>query len=252
MDDQIFVGKTALITGGSSGIGKATALLFAQQGADIGILARSKDQVDFVVDEIRADTRRNCMGLPGDVSNSGEMQKRFVEFVDRFKRLDILVNCAGINIPKGILETSLDEWREVIEINLTGTFICCKLAAEIMARQGEGNIINVSSIQAKIGGRSPQYSASKAGVEGLTKSLARELSQVNVRVNAVAPGATETGFARKYWSSQVRERLRLGTLVGRIAQPDEIANVIVFLASPAASYITGATIHVNGGAFLNQ
>jgi 3-oxoacyl-[acyl-carrier protein] reductase len=247
LSTQDFISKVALITGGSKGIGKATAMLLAQRGANVGIVARTIEEVEATASEITRETGRSCLALPGDVSNFNEMQRRFREIVNQFGHLDILINSAGINNPKGTLDTSVEEWKEVIDVNLTGVFICCKLGAEIMSRQNEGIIINLSSVQARVGGRSPQYSASKAGVEGLTKSLAREMSKFNVRVNAVAPAGTETDFAKKYWSPTTRESLQKQALLGRVAQPEEIARVIVFLASPESSYMTGTTVHVNGG-----
>jgi NAD(P)-dependent dehydrogenase (short-subunit alcohol dehydrogenase family) len=246
-----FSGRVALVTGGSKGIGRATARLLAELGADVGLVARTAEDVRATATVISAETGASCVPLPGDVSDFVAMQKRFQELVARFGRLDILVNSAGINNPKGTRETSVEEWQEVIDVNLTGVFVCCKLGAEIMAEQNTGSIINVSSVQSRIGGRSPQYSASKAGVEGLTKSLAREMAKFSVRVNAVAPGGTETDFAKQYWSEGTREMLCKQALVGRVAEPEEVARVIVFIASPDASYITGSTIHVNGGLFLN-
>jgi 3-oxoacyl-[acyl-carrier protein] reductase len=247
---QDFLHKYALVTGGSGGIGKAIAMLLAQRGSDIGLIARTEEKLNSVTEEITRETGRSCISLVGDVSNFTEMETQFSKFLNYYGRIDVLINCAGINNPKGIFETSVEEWQEVIGINLTGIFICCKLGAQVMAQQMGGTIINISSVQSRVGGRSPQYSASKAGVEGLTRSLAREMAKFNVRVNAVAPGGTETDFAKRYWTPDTRERLRQQTLVGRIAQPEEIANAVVFVASDDASYITGDTLHVNGGYYL--
>jgi NAD(P)-dependent dehydrogenase (short-subunit alcohol dehydrogenase family) len=251
MANQDFDGTVALVTGGSGGIGKATAIILADRGADVAVLARSENQIQSTANEITEKTGRPCLPLAGDVSDYGQMQDRFAKLMDRFGRLDILINCAGINNPKPILETSIDEWQEVINVNLTGVFICCKLGSEIMVNQREGTIVNVSSVQSRVGGRSAQYSASKAGVEGLTRSLARQLADFGIRVNAVAPGSTETNLAKKYWSQSTREKLIRETLLRRIAQPEEIARVIVFVASREGSYVTGSTVHVNGGFFLN-
>lgn len=251
MNKNDFAGKVALITGGSQGIGRSTARLFSQLGAEVALVARTAEDVETAAHEISKETGVSCAAFPADVSDFAQMDTCFKSLIERFGRLDILVNSAGINNPKGTLETSVEEWKEVININLSGVFISCKLGAEVMARQREGNIINISSVQSRMGGRSPQYSASKAGVEGLTKSLAREMAKFNVRVNTVAPGGTETDFAKKYWSPSTRDMLKQQALLGRVANPEEVASVIVFLASPASSYITGSTIHVNGGLFLN-
>lgn len=251
MEHLDFAGKVVIVTGGSKGIGRASATLFAQRGATVGIVARTESDLSDVARSIAEKTGQRCIPLSGDVSDFGVMQERFDELLSKCGRLDGLINCAGTNNPKGILETSFEEWSNVISVNLSGVFICCKLAAKIMAEQREGCIVNVSSVQARLGGRSVQYSASKAGVEGLTKSLARQLAIYGVRVNAVSPGSTDTDLAKRFWSPETRERLRQQTLVGRIANPEEIASVIAFVASSDASYMTGATIHVNGGSYLS-
>jgi len=245
-----FKGQRVLITGGSKGIGKAAALKFAEAGAKVAILARTETYLLFAADEIKSKTGNAPLVLVGDVSQYDQMVECFDKLVKAFGGLDVIVNSAGINNPKGTLAADISEWKEVIDINLTGVFICCKLAAKIMSVQKSGNIINISSVQARQGGRSPQYSASKAGVEGITKSLSREMSKFNVRVNSLAPAGTETEFAQKYWSEGTREGLIKQSLVGRVALPEEIADGILFLASDASSYITGNTLPVNGGLLL--
>jgi len=245
-----FQNKRVLITGGSKGIGKATALKFAKAGARVAILARTRLELVAAAEEIANKTGSKPLILVGDVSQYDQMVSCFNMLVESFGGLDVIVNNAGINNPKGTLDTDISEWKEVIDINLTGVFICCKLAAKIMSEQNSGNIINISSVQARNGGRSPQYSASKAGVEGITKSLSREMSRFNVRVNSLAPAGTETEFALKYWSEGTRETLIKQSLVGRVALPEEVADAILFLASSASSYITGNTLPVNGGLLL--
>ena len=242
-----FEGKRVLITGGSQGIGKAAALKFAAAGAKVAILARTESDLDLAANEIEVASGKRPLVLVGDVSNHDVMVSCFDKLISSFGGLDIIVNSAGINNPKGTIATDISEWKEVIDINLTGVFICCKLAAQIMSKQGYGNIINISSVQSRNGGRSPQYSASKAGVEGITRSLSREMAKYNVRVNSLAPAGTETNFAQKYWSEGTREGLIKQSLVGRVATPEEVADPILFLASDNSSYITGSTLHVNGG-----
>jgi len=247
-----FSGKRVLITGGSKGIGKASAIKFATFGAKVAILARTEGDLLKAANEIEQLSGGNKpLSLVGDVSKYDQMTDCYNKIMELWGGLDILVNCAGINNPKGTLATDISEWKEVIDINLTGVFICCKLAAKIMSGQKSGNIINISSVQSRNGGRSPQYSASKAGVEGITKSLSREMAKFNVRVNSLAPAGTETDFAKKYWSEGTRESLIKQSLIGRVALPEEIAEPILFLASEASSYITGSTLHVNGGLLLN-
>lgn len=242
-----FEGKRVLITGGSQGIGKAAALKFAAAGAKVAILARTESDLDLAANEIEVASGKRPLVLVGDVSNYDVMVSCFDKLISNFGGLDIIVNSAGINNPKGTIATDISEWKEVIDINLTGVFICCKLAAQIMSKQGYGNIINISSVQSRNGGRSPQYSASKAGVEGITRSLSREMAKYNVRVNSLAPAGTETNFAQKYWSEGTREGLIKQSLVGRVATPEEVADPILFLASDNSSYVTGSTLHVNGG-----
>lgn len=242
-----FLDKRVLITGGSQGIGKSAAVKFSLAGAKVAILARTESDLIATANEIETLSGNRPLILVGDVSDYDGMVVCFDSLMSSLGGLDILVNSAGINNPKGTLATSISEWKEVIDINLTGVFICCKLAAKIMSEQRNGNIINISSVQSRNGGRSPQYSASKAGIEGITRSLSREMAQYNVRVNSLAPAGTETNFAKKYWSEGTREGLIKQSLVGRVAEPEEVAEPILFLASDASSYITGSTLHVNGG-----
>lgn len=246
-----FAGKVALITGGSSGIGRATALEFAKRGAHIAINAVREQPLQDTATEIEQEPGRRCLVLPGDVGNIDVMRACFERLMDVYGRLDVLVNSAGINVRHNTRETSLEEWNEVIRVNLTGTFICCKLAAEIMAKQREGAIINVSSLAAKTGATSPHYTASKAGVLGLTKSLAKELAAYNVRVNSIAPGGVDHTQQSAKWTPQTRGYLIKQTPLHRLCEPQEVATAIAFLASPDASYITGATLHVNGGLWMN-
>lgn len=251
MDNYELKNLTALITGGSKGIGKATALKLASLGCNIAIIARGKKDIVSTVQEIKSIYNVSCIGLQGDVTNWNDMKECYSRIVEEFGKIDIVINSAGVNIPKGIVDTSLDEWNTVISVNLTGTFISCKLAAEYMISQKSGVIINISSVQARTGGRSVQYSASKAGIEGLTKSLARQLADKQIRVLTISPGGTETDMAKSSWSTQTRERLIDQTLMKRIANPSEIANVIAFAASSNASFMTGTTIQVNGGYHLD-
>lgn len=243
-----FTGQVALVTGGSEGIGRSTATMLAEGGASVVVVGRDAQKLRLVAETISRDTGATCLDLPGHVEDFEEMRGCFAQVEAKLGGLDILVNSAGINNPKGTLDSTVGEFVEVIGVNLVGTFVCCKLGAEmILRRKAGGAIINISSVQSRLGGRSPQYSASKAGVEGLTKSLARELGKHGIRVNALAPGGTETSFAARYWSEATREMLRERTILGRVAEPDEVAAAVVFLASRAASYITGTTLHVNGG-----
>ena len=241
--------RVAVVTGGSRGIGKAVALELARRGLEVALLARDRDALLATAEEIRAAAGREALVCAGDVGDYEEMRQAFAAILARFGRIDVLVNAAGINIRKGILSSSSSEWEEVIRTNLTGVFNTCKLAAEVMTAQREGSIVNISSVQARLGGTSPGYSASKAGVHGLSFSLARELAPLNVRVNVVAPGATETDMA-KLWNEETRVRMERSAALGRVALPTEIAAAVAFLASSEASFITGRVVDVNGGMWM--
>jgi len=167
-----------------------------------------------------------------------------------FGGLNGLVHSAAAHAPTGLIDTPLSVWEEIIHTNLTGTFIVCKAFMPLLLAHSDGSVVLLSSVTSQLGGRSPQYAASKAGVEGLMRSLAREVSPQGVRVNAVAPGGTDTGFAERYWSPDTRSGVISNSLLGRVAHPAEIATAIVFLLSTDSSYVTGTTVHVNGGLYL--
>jgi 3-oxoacyl-[acyl-carrier protein] reductase len=241
--------KVAVVTGGSRGIGKAVSIELASRGMKVAIFARNQDQLDKTARDIQVKTSQTPLCLVADIGSMQSVQAAFKRVMEDFRRVDVLINAAGINIRKGIVQTTEEEWAKVIRTNLTGVFISCKIASGIMIAQKNGVIINISSVQARIGGTSPHYSASKAGIHGLTFALAKELAPFNIRVNAVAPGATDTDMA-KLWSPETRERLKENTVLKRIAKPEEIAKAIAFLASEDASFITGTILDVNGGAWM--
>ncbi len=241
--------RVAVITGGSQGIGRALALELASRGANIVLIARNQSQLNRTAQEIHVRTKQAPLALSADVGSMHSMREAFHQTQDTFGRVDILINAAGINIRKGILQTTEAEWDEVIRTNLKGVFVACKIASEIMVAQHDGVIVNISSVQARTGGTSPHYSASKAGIHGLTFALARELAPYNIRVNVVAPGATETDMA-KLWSSETRRHLIESTVLRRLAEPEEIAKVVAFLVSQDASFITGTVLDVNGGVWM--
>jgi 3-oxoacyl-[acyl-carrier protein] reductase len=184
-----------------------------------------------------------------DVRDYDGLRDAYIGFTEGSEsELRFLINCAGINVPTALTTSAVADWDAVIGTNLTGTFFSCKAAAALLAVGGV--VVNVSSTQAHLGGRSTQYAASKAGVEGMSRSMARELASRKIRVNCVAPGASETAMAA-CWDESTRARLAEQTLVGRISKSTEIADAILFLLSGAATYITGSVLHVNGGAYLN-
>ncbi len=243
--------RVSIVTGGARGIGKAIALTLAREGAKVAI-------VDF--DQEGAITLKNEMERRGvetiaifcDVSKSPEVKIMVEEVKKVFGRIDILVNNAGI-IRRGTIETVTEEdWDRVIEVNLKGTFNCCKAVVETMKSQRYGKIINVSSIAGKMGDitSAPGYGPSKAGIDALTKTLARQLAPYGINVNGVAPHAIETEMSAQ-WSEERRKEIIASIPLGRLGRPEDVAEAVLFLATDEASFITGEILDVNGGALMD-
>ena len=237
--------KVAIVTGASRGIGKATVLALAAQGAKVVVnYARNSEAADAVVAEI-TQAGGEAIAIGADVSQVDAVEEMVKETKAKFGKIDILVNNAGITRDTLILRMKPEDWQAVINLNLTGVFLCCKAVSKLMLKQKSGRIINISSVAGVMGNPGQaNYSAAKAGVIGLTKTLAKEFASRGVTVNAVAPGFIETDMTEGLQAEEVLNAIPLN----RYGKPEEIADMICFLASSTASnYITGQVFNVDGG-----
>jgi 3-oxoacyl-[acyl-carrier protein] reductase len=243
--------RVAIVTGGARGIGKAIALSLLREGAKAAVIDSDRERLEMLKKETGKE-KKEVTVIPCDITKSGDVKEMVDQVRKGFGRIDILVNNAGI-IRRGTIETVTEEdWDRVIEVNLKGTFNCCKAVAGIMKQQGYGKIINVSSIAGKMGDitSAPGYGPSKAGIDALTKTLARQLAQYGINVNGVAPHAIETEMSAQ-WSDERRKEIIASIPLGRLGKPEDVANAVLFLASDEASFITGEILDVNGGALMD-
>jgi len=243
--------KVAIITGAGRGIGKAIAVTLAREGAKIIINDVDLQSAEEVVKEI-INTGQKALAFRVDVSDSKEVKQMIDSVIREFGRIDILVNNAAIIRRGTIEELSEEDWDKVIDVNLKGTFNCMKAVVGIMKKQRYGKIVNISSIAGKIGdlASAPCYGASKAGMTCLGKSLARELATYNINVNVVAPHAIETDMSKE-WPEEKRKNIISGIPLGRMGQPEDIAEAVAFLVSDKAKFITGEVLDVNGGCLMD-
>ena len=242
-------GKVAIVTGGSRGIGAAIAALLAERGAAVVVSARDADRLNAAVKDLEA-TGAAVAGVAGDVSRREDAERVVDTAKERFGRLDVLVNNAGITRDGLLLRMKDEDWDRVLEVNLRGAFVMTRAAAKAMIRQKSGRIINISSAAGAMGNAGQaNYSASKAGLIGFTKATARELSHWSILVNAVAPGLIETDMAASIPAS-AREAFLAQVPLGRVGTPREVAEMVGFLAGEGATYITGQVFHVNGGLYI--
>lgn len=242
-------GKVGVVTGSSRGIGRAIAIKFAKEGAAVVVNSRKKASAQKVVDEIKK-TGGKAIAVAGDVSKAETAKKLVDAAVKKFGSLDVFVNNAGVVSYSNFVDLKEKEWDSLMDVDLKGVFLCSQAAARQMIKQGNGGkIINISSIAGFIGFHDlPHYCAAKAGVIELTKQMALELALHRINVNSIGPGAIQTEMTKELEGDpKAIEQILTRIPLGRLGQPEEIANVAVFLASDEASYITGVTIFVDGG-----
>ena len=244
-------GKVALITGGSRGIGQATALEFARAGADVVVASRKLEDLEKVAEEIRG-MGRESLAIAAHVGRLEEVKNLVTETVEKFERIDILVNNAGTN-PTADSALDIEEraWDAIMNLNLKGLFFLSQAAARVMKAKGGGCIINVASVSGIRPDILPVYSISKAAVIMATKVMAYEWAKYNIRVNAIAPGVVKTRLSRYLWDNpEVTDELMKKVPMGRPAEPEEMVGAMLYLASNASSYATGEVITVDGGQTL--
>ena len=243
-------GKTAIVTGagrGGRGIGRGIALALAQAGADVAVTARTNVADAEAVAEAVSALGRKSLAIACDVADSASVEALFARVKEEWGRVDILVNNAGITRDTLLLRMSEDDWDAVLDTNLKGAFLCTRAAAKIMLKQKSGRIINITSINGQVGSPGQaNYSASKAGMIGLTKTVARELASRGITVNAVAPGFIETQMT-DFAQGEMRDEIVKRVPLGRLGSIEDVGAAVGFLASDAASYITGQVLTVDGG-----
>ncbi len=257
--EPLLQGQTAIVTGASSGIGAAAARALAAQGATVSVNYRnSRDQAQAIVDAIRADGG-HAQVVQADVSDESDVERMFASHVSSFGRLDILVANAGMQQDASITDMTLAQWQAVLDVNLTGQFLCVREAVRCFQRQkaspssrARGKIVCMGSVHEQIPWSGHvNYAASKGGTMQLMKTVAQEVAAKGIRVNGIAPGAIQTDINESVWSTPDGLKALLELIpYGRIGQPDDVANAAVWLASDQADYVTGTTLFVDGGMCL--
>jgi 3-oxoacyl-[acyl-carrier protein] reductase len=245
-----FQGQTVLVTGGASGIGRAIVEAFGQQGANVAFTYFSSESaVNEIITTIEA-SRGKALALPADLTKESEVERIVTATVEHFGGIDVLItNSGGLLQRSKVTDCTRELWDQALAVNLTSTFLCCRAVLPFMERAGRGCIITMSSLAAHDGGGAgaAHYAASKGGVLTFTKALAKEVGPLGIRVNGIAPGLIATRFHDRFSTAQGRHATVERTPLHREGQPEDVAGVALFLASPAAAFIAGETIEVNGG-----
>jgi NAD(P)-dependent dehydrogenase (short-subunit alcohol dehydrogenase family) len=240
-----FSGRVAIITGAARGLGRAAAARLHERGASVAVNVRDRERAEQTARAIG----ERAMGLAGDIAAAGVADAIVRQTLDRFGRVDILINNAALPLTTRFEQIGADEWRRALEVNLTAPFLLTQAVLPAMKQQGYGRIVNISSTAGRmvstLGGA--HYTASKTGLLGLTRAAAKELGRYGVTVNAVCPGMIDTELTRESASSDVLDRLARGYPIPRLGTPLEVADLICFIASEQAGYITGASLDINGG-----
>lgn len=242
-------GQTAIVTGGGRGIGRTIAEFLAQRGVNVVIVGVNIDTAHNASSELEKLGIRS-IAVKADVSNASDVNNIFERALREFGRVEILINNAGITKDGLLLRMREEDWDTVININLKGTFLCSREAVKVMSKQRYGRIINIASVIAFTGNPGQvNYGASKAGIVGLTKTIAKEYASRNITVNAVAPGFIMTAMTETI-PENIKQDMINAIPLGRFGVPEDVANAVIFLASTEASYITGQVIHINGGMYM--
>ena len=240
-------GKNIIVTGGSRGIGLAVVTAYAREGANVWYLSRTESVVQSELQQSAADAGGTVTWIETDMGSEESIEAAIKTVLSAAPAVDVLVNNAGITRDGLIMRMKTEAWEDVMRVNLTGTFVACRALARPMAKARSGAVVNISSVVGLMGnGGQTNYAASKAGIIGFSKSLARELASRNVRVNVIAPGFVETQMTDVLTDEQ-KEAMKVQIPLGRIGQPEEIADAVLFLASKKAAYITGQVLTVDGG-----
>jgi 3-oxoacyl-[acyl-carrier protein] reductase len=244
-------GKVALVTGGSRGIGRAIALRLAEAEAQVVLTARTAEAAEVVAEEIRS-SGGDARGVALDVSDYEAVEQGMANVLRDYARIAVLVNNAGITSDNLLLRMKREDWDRVLQTNLSGVYRLCRAVVPSMVRARYGRIVNITSVVAGLGNPGQtNYAAAKAGIEGFTRSLARELASRAISVNCVAPGFVDTDMTRNL-SEAARQNLLAQVPLKRLGTPDDVASAALFLVGTEAEYITGTTLHVNGGMYMQQ